>query len=438
MNDTLEISEKYKLLFMLPEAKGVVEGRHNNIPNVVAQDLAKIDIVIITGGRSSSKSFVSSLLAAYWARVFNYRVLFTRYTMKSSDDTTIPDFMEKVDMLGYHGYFRVRKDRITAKAGKAKIVFKGIKTSAGNQTASLKSLKDFNCFILDEAEEMPNYEDWQKIYLSMRATDVQNLCVISMNPSDKEFWVYKKFFEERGVEEGHNGHVGNILYIHTTYHDVNPKFIPRNVVTEYERMRVESPAEYDHIVMGKWLDNTEGAIFKRDEVTWFRLSDLNLGNVEMRIGFIDVADQGLDYLSMPIGYMIGDMIYVVDWYFSQDNTDITIPTCSTFSDYHKLDYLGIETNGVGSVFSKEVLNKVRSSTQVMFVNQKAGKHTRIIASAGGVKRKFAFRSDVSFGSDYDIALRQLFMYNKDKSLNNHDDAPDSITGLKLLFEDLIG
>jgi len=30
------------------------------------------------------------------------------------------------------------------------------------------------------------------------------------------------------------------------------------------------------------------------------------------------------------------------------------------------------------------------------------------------------------------------MYNKDKTLNNHDDAPDSITGLKLLFEDLIG
>ena len=436
--DSLEISKKYEMLFKLPDAKGVVEGNHNNISNVEAQELAKVDIIVITGGRSSSKSFTISLAAAYWARAFNYRILFTRYTMKSSDDTTIPDFMEKVDMLGYHNYFRVRKDRISAKSGRAKIVFKGIKTSAGNQTASLKSLKDFNCFILDEAEEMPNYEDWQKIYLSMRATDVQNVCVISMNPSDKEFWVYKKFFDERGVEEGHNGIVGNVMYIHTTYHDVNPKFIPRNVQTEYERLEKEEPEQYNHIVMGRWLDNTEGAVFKRNEVRWFSLSEINTENIEMRIGFIDVADQGIDYLSMPIGYLLGDTVYVVDWYFTKDNTDVTIPTSATFSDYHRLNYLGIETNGVGSVFAKEMNNKVRSSTQTMFINQKANKHSRILANAGGVKRKFAFRNDVAFGSDYDIAMRQMFLYNKDKSLNKNDDAADSITGLKLLFEDLIG
>ena len=436
--EALEISEKYEKLFQLPLAKKVVDGKSEEIPKELAEELFKIDTIIVTGGRNSGKSFVIALAAAYWAREFNYRVLFTRYTMRTSDDTTIPDFMEKVNMLGYGNIFRIRKDRISSKVSRAKIVFKGIKTSAGNQTASLKSLKDFNCFILDEAEEMPNHEDWQKIYLSMRATDVQNLSILSMNPSDKEFWIYKKFFEERGVEEGFNGQVGNVLYIHTTYEDLNEKFVPRNVRVEFERLRVDDPDAYNHIVLGKWDDNTEGAIFKRHEVNWFKMADLNTENVEMKIGFIDVADEGTDSLSMPIGYLVGDIIYIVDWYFATDNTDITIPTSCTFSDYHKLNYLGVETNGVGAVFAKEVLKNIRSNTQMMFINQKSGKHTRIIANAGGVKRKFAFREDVIFGSDYDRALREMFRYNKDKSLNDHDDALDSITGLKLLFEDLTG
>ena len=196
----LLIPDKYEVLFKIPEAKLVLSGKSNAISNIEAEKLSKIDIVIVTGGRNSGKSYTVSLADAYWTEHYNYRTLFTRYTLVSAEDTIIADFMEKIDLLGFRKFFRMRKDRVSHKVKNAKVVFKGIKTSAGNQTANLKSLKNFNIFLLDEGEEMDSYADWHKIYLSMRCQDVQNMSIISMNPTDKEFWVYKEFFEKRGVE----------------------------------------------------------------------------------------------------------------------------------------------------------------------------------------------------------------------------------------------
>jgi len=434
----LVISEKYEKLFQIPFAKLVMDGKSNEISNVLAEELSKIDIIIITGGRNSGKSFDIALADAYWAEEHNYRTLFTRYTLTSAEDTIIPDFMEKVDILGYRNNFKIRKDRITSRVNKSKVVFKGIKTSGGNQTANLKSLKDFNVFILDEAEEMDSYDDWRKIYLSMRANDVQNLSIIAMNPSNKEFWVFKKFFELRGVQPGFNGQVGNVLYIHTTYLDLEPEYVPRNVRVEFERMKIEEPDDYANVVMGEWLDDVKGSVFKKDQVNYFNLSEFNYDNVIMKIAFIDVADEGTDSLSMPIGLISGDFIYIVDWYFSKDNTDITIPGCAEYTRLYGLDYLAIETNGVGAVFSKELHKQVISSTTVMFINQTGNKHMRIIANAGGIKRRMVFRKDIPFGSSYEIAMREFFKYNKDRSLNDHDDAADSLTGMNLLFNDLLG
>src|SRR5690606_16432933 len=142
----IKLSEKYEPLFAL------LDG---NFPQV--------DTVIITGGRYSQKSFAVGLAACVAAKDFNHRVLYTRYTLTSAEDSIIPEFGEKIDMLNAHEYFSITRDRIIGTHNISKIVFKGIKTSAGNQTASLKSLKDFSMFILEEAEEMPDFGDWDKV-----------------------------------------------------------------------------------------------------------------------------------------------------------------------------------------------------------------------------------------------------------------------------------
>lgn len=267
----LKLSEKYEPVF---EWFGADES----------SPLFKVDTVVVTGGRNSQKSFAIGTAMCIASKDWYRSVLYTRYTMTTTEDSIIPEFKEKIDLLNCGESFEVLKDRVNTVDGKAKIVFKGIKTSSGNQTASLKSLKGFSVFVLEEAEEMPDFKQWDKIKKSIRA-EKRNLNILILNPATKEHWIYKEFFEERGVQEGFNGIVGNILYIHSTYLDMERSHIADNLWEEFEEARiayeetkgftedeliklevtkprlVKLARYYKHSVLGGWLNNAEGVIF---------------------------------------------------------------------------------------------------------------------------------------------------------------------------------
>lgn len=269
MSEQIKLSKKYEPLFEWLSCSA------NN-------PLYKVNTVVITGGRNSQKSFATGLFTCIAAKDYNHRVLYTRYTLTAAEDSIIPEFNEKIDILGCYGAFNVTKDRIEGVYNQSKIVFKGIKTSSGNQTANLKSLKNFSMFVLEEAEEMPSFNDWDKICKSIRAVDVRNLNIILLNPATKEHWIYKELFEANGVQEGFNGIYKNILFIHSEYRDMDREFIPDSIWEEYEEKRAAyeiwektKPSEresldrkitkaaiyYKHIIKGGWLDKAEGVIF---------------------------------------------------------------------------------------------------------------------------------------------------------------------------------
>lgn len=244
-------------------------------------EYTEVSVVIITGGRNSQKSFATSLFACIAAKDHQWNALYTRYTLVSAQDSIIPDFNEKLELLDCYDQFNVTKDRIEGNNG-SKIVFKGIKTSAGNQTAALKSLKGFNLWLYDEGEEHPDFDSWDKIQKSIRSNTKRNLSIILLNPTSKESWIYKTFFEERGVEDGFNGVVGNVMYIHTTYMDLERDIIADNIFSDFEEKRlayeewIALPARqqeevgklskfakyFKHTILGGWLPKAEGVIFE--------------------------------------------------------------------------------------------------------------------------------------------------------------------------------
>ena len=98
----------------------------------------------------------------------NIRVLFTRFTMVSAHLSIIPEFLEKISLLGFENIFSVNKAEVVNLGNKSDILFRGIKTSAGNQTASLKSLQGISTWVLDEAEELIDEDIFDTIDLSIR------------------------------------------------------------------------------------------------------------------------------------------------------------------------------------------------------------------------------------------------------------------------------
>jgi len=215
---------------------------------------------IITGGRGSSKSFGVGTFANLLSFESGHRILFTRQTMTSAHLSIIPEFQEKIDLMELNDYFTITKNEITNIQSGSEIIFRGIKTSSGDQTANLKSLQGVTTWILDEAEELTDETTFDKINLSIRQKGKQNRVILILNPSTKEHWIYKRFFEAEGVAEGFNGVKGNTTYIHTTYLD-NIENLDSSFIDEIERIKTTNPKKYNHVILGGWLDKAEGVVF---------------------------------------------------------------------------------------------------------------------------------------------------------------------------------
>lgn len=233
-------------------------------------------IVLITGGRGSGKSFngstfVERLTFARGKEPYQnvvHQILYTRYTMVSAHISIIPEFMEKIELDGTSKYFKTTKTDVLNKRTGSRIMFRGIKTSSGNQTAKLKSIHGITVFVCDEAEEWTNEVDFEKIVLSIRQVGIDNFVIIIMNPTDSNHFIYKKYIEKThkfveidGVQVQISTHP-NVLHIHTTYFD-NLENLSPEFLKEVEDMKANNPEKYAHVVIGRWADVAEGAVFKK-------------------------------------------------------------------------------------------------------------------------------------------------------------------------------
>ena len=262
----IKVSKKYKPLFDIAKSREKLKTISESDENFdYWNNLSNVSIVIMTGGRFSVKSFAVSLFQVDLCYSYDYNVMSTRFTNASLKDSVIADMQEKLELLHLKSEFAVQINRIKKKNG-SQIIFKGLKANTKTQTANMKSLKNISAWVVEEAEEHPSYKDWETTYLSVRGVDnKQVISVLVLNPAAKHHWVYKKFFEERGVKEGFNGVKDEVLYIHTTYKSCPKEFIPKNILKHFNDMMINEPERYKHIVLGGWLDVAEGVIIKNWE-----------------------------------------------------------------------------------------------------------------------------------------------------------------------------
>ena len=290
---------------------------------------------ILTGGRGSGKSYTVNLVALLLTYEPNQNILFTRYTMTSAYTSIIPEFRDKIEQLGLQEHFEINRTEITNKLTGNIIYFKGLKTGSGNQTAALKSLSNITTWICDEAEEIPDNELFTKIDYSIRAKDIHNRVILVLNPATKEHWIYKRFFEEAGVNGGDNITKADSTYIHTTYLD-NIDNLGDSFLASMDKLKDRRPSEYNHTVLGGWREKAEGVIF----------TDWSIG---------DYRSQGIDVLGADFGF----------------STDPSTLLSTSIDKANKRIYV------------KELLNRPNMNTSQLgeFFKSKAGRSTIVGDSA---------------------------------------------------------
>jgi phage terminase large subunit len=224
---------------------------------------------IISGGRGSGKSFSVNALLVMLTYEQGHTILFTRYTLTSAYISIIPEFIDKLEQFGSIADFHITKDEILNKKTGSKIIFRGIKTSSGDQTANLKSLQGITTWVVDEAEELVDEQKFDTIDLSVRQQGKPNRIILILNPTTKEHFIYRRFFEDRGVQEGSNTTKENTTYIHTTYQD-NIDNLSKSYIDQIEQMKIRRPEKYKQQMLGSWLNKAEGVIFNNWSVGEFK------------------------------------------------------------------------------------------------------------------------------------------------------------------------
>lgn len=287
-------------------------------------------IILITGGRGSGKSFNAATFIERLTFEMTpieklvHKILYTRYTMISASISVIPEFFEKVELDGTEKYFKTTKTDVVNKMTGSAIMFRGIKTSSGNQTAKLKSIHGITTFVCDEAEEWTSEDDYDKLMLSIRQKGIQNRIIIIMNPTDSNHFIYKKYIEKThklveidGVQVQISTHP-NVLHIHTTYLD-NKENLSEQFIQEVESMKKDNPEKYAHTVIGRWADVAEGAVFKKWGIVkefpeWTKKVAIGLDfgysqdpTAAIRCGIVDNA-LFLDELCYQTGMLSSDII----------------------------------------------------------------------------------------------------------------------------------
>lgn len=406
----IQISKKFKPLFQLLDDKFHPE----------------IDTIILTGGRASSKSFNVSLLSLIGIEEHQWRILYSRFTNTSIADSIKTEVSEKIELLNYDDKIIDNAYSIESKSG-GSISFKGIKTSSKGQTANLKSLSGFNIFIVDEAEEIPSFETFKKVFYSIRSVNKRNLSILILNPTTKTHWIYKELFEKKNIPNGFCGVIDNVMYIHSSYLDVNPEYVSDNIRKDYERLKEDDPEEYDNIVLGGWKTDVEGALLPMSSLQFAPPPPINEDTIA-NIAIGDPADLGKDKLStifLRVVYTEKKLrAYVVDVVHNTFGIEANAERIMDKIKEHKIERIFIESNGVGVALVYQ-LNRLNTTECVIQpYHEKMNKEAKINAFSHFVKTHFIFNDNYKELEGYKDYLDDLSAYSTEEDNKHKKDAID--------------
>ena len=278
----MNLNEKYEPLFRPPDTR----------------------YVLVKGGRGSGKSYAVSTANLVETYNDNLKILYSRYTMASAEISIIPEYIDKMEELGRSADFKTRSADITNIISGGQILFRGLKTSSGNQIAKLKSIQGVKRWVLDEAQELDSEDTFNTIDFSVRTMKAPNVITMVFNPTDIHSWIYKRFY--KGVPEGFNGVIDDVRYISTTYLD-NRDNLSQSLIDRAEKMRLADEKRWRNIWLGEWAEMTEGVIYPG----WKEIS----------------------FSHFPVGL---SHFYGVDWGYSNDPTAVV---CCSYDPLSKAIYV---------------------------------------------------------------------------------------------------
>ena len=239
---------------------------------------------ILLGGRGSGKTFVIQDFLVRLLEEVGQGILYTRYTMTSAEKTIIPLFVDYIKKVSNVDNYEITRDTIIHKRTKAFIFFSGIKSSSKDQTGRLKTLPNISTWVVEEGEDFKDEKTFVDIDDSIRSDHLHNRVIWIQNPTTKNHFIWKRFFEgqyedrkikgagtyidENGLERDflyqHSLHE-EVLHIQSSYYD-NIKNLNIGKVKQWELEKIKNPKFWLNNYGGAWKTKADGLVFENWEI----------------------------------------------------------------------------------------------------------------------------------------------------------------------------
>lgn len=183
----------------------------------------------------------------------------------------------------------------------------------------------------------------------------------------------------------------------------------------------------------------EGILYNEDELQYY----FELPTDEIPDAIISICDSknlGKDFVSSPIGYIYGDIIFIDDVVYNAGLPEVTRPLVANKWIEHKVVRADVEMNNGGNYYAEHLEQLVKAGggkTSIRMFFTSNNKTTKIVTYSDFVKKHMVFRhkSTYSKNSEYAKFMKDLMTWTQ-TGKNPHDDAPDSVAMLAQLFQDM--
>lgn len=177
----------------------------------------------------------------------------------------------------------------------------------------------------------------------------------------------------------------------------------------------------------------KGRMFPEKELNYFEELPVDR-EPDAIMAACDSADKGEDSCSMPVGYVYGNEVYIVDVVFDSSGVQFTKPECANMIIKHNVKTVTFESNSAGEYFGRDVMDIVKSQggrCSARFKFNCSNKITRMENARDNIIRDYYFRDfrKMDRSSQYYKFMKELTTMTRSGKVK-HDDAPDSIA----LFE----
>lgn len=177
----------------------------------------------------------------------------------------------------------------------------------------------------------------------------------------------------------------------------------------------------------------KGRMFPEEQLNRFTNLPVDM-EPDTIIAACDTAGDGSDYCSMPIAYVYGQEVYIVDVVFDDSAPTFTKAECANKLVEHNVKRVTFESNSAGGYFGRDVMELVEADggrCSARYKYSVANKLTRMENASDNIIKYYYFLDKTCYaaGSQYDAFMKNVVRMTRSGKVS-HDDGPDSLALLE--------